>query len=228
MGDDNPVPPYTFRLSDLPKLDLQLDRGTDFTAWRLQWESYCSLSGLGDQPPAKQVQALSLCLSRETLAVVQNLGLTNEARNDVSQVMQALQRYVDGHINETVERRNFRRRIQQPGETFDDFLISLRELAKTCKFCSDTCKEKSIRDQIIEGSNDGDMIEDLLQENDLTLSKAVTICRSREAAKKYRQDIHTGDPRSVEGIAAMHRPKSQQIPPASTCPGCGYPARSAM
>ena len=87
--------------------------------------------------------------------VVQNLGLTTEARNDVSQVIQALQRYVDGHINETVERRNFRRRIQQPGETFDDFLISLRELAKTCKFCSDTCKEKSIRNQIIEGSKDG-------------------------------------------------------------------------
>ncbi|XP_065908983.1 uncharacterized protein [Dysidea avara] len=131
-------------------------------------------------------------------------------------------RYVDGHINETVERRNFRRRIQQPGETFDDFLISLRELAKTCKFCSDTCKEKRIHDQIIEGSKDGDTIEDLLQENDLTLSKAVTIlCRSREATKKHRQQIHTS---SVADIVAMHRPKQQQYSPASACPGCGYPA----
>ena len=106
---------------------------------------------------------MALCFSRETLAVVQNLGLTTEARNDVSQVIQVLQRYVDGHINETVERRNFRRRIQQPRETFDDFLISLRELAKACKFCSGTCKEKSIRDQIIKGSKDGDTIEGLLQ-----------------------------------------------------------------
>jgi len=56
------------------------------------------------------------------------------------------------------------------------------------------------------------MIEDLLQENSLTLFKAVTICRSCEAVKKYRQNIHTGDLRSVVGIAAMHRPKSQQFP----------------
>jgi len=53
-------------------------------------------------------------------------------------------------------------RVQQDGETFDDFLISLRKLAKTCKFCSYACREKSIRDQIIEGCSDGDTTEDLL------------------------------------------------------------------
>ena len=121
---------------------------------------------------------MSLCFSRETLAIVQNLGLNDAARGDAAQVIQALQRYVDGHVNETVERCSFRKRVQQPGEAFDDFLISLRELSKTCKFCSEVCKEKNIRDQTIEGSNDGDTIEDQLQESDLTLAKTVTICRS--------------------------------------------------
>jgi len=118
-------PSYTFRLSDLPKLDLQVDRGTDFTAWLLQWQSYCNLSELAGQEASKQVEALSLCFSRETLSIVQNLGLTTEQRNNVMQIIEALQRYVDGHLNETVERRNFRHRLQQPGETFDDFLIAL-------------------------------------------------------------------------------------------------------
>ena len=36
-------PTYTFCQSNLPKLDLQVDQGTDFLAWRMQWESYCSL-----------------------------------------------------------------------------------------------------------------------------------------------------------------------------------------
>jgi len=178
MADDAPTPPYTFRLSDLPKLDLQVDRGTDFTTWRLQWDSYSNLSGLIRQPADKQVQALSLCFSQETLVVVQNLGLTDEARNDVPQIIRALQHYVDGHVNETVERRTFRKRVQHEGEIFDNFFISLRELVKTCKFCSDACKEKSIQDQIIEECNDGDTVEDLLQESDLTLAKAVTICQS--------------------------------------------------
>ena len=210
-------PSYTFRLSDLPKLDLQVDRGTDFTAWRLQWRSYCNLSGLAVQEASKKVEALSLCFSRETLSIVQNLGLTTEQRNDVTQTIEALQRYVDGHLNETVERRNFRRRVQQPGETFDDFIIALRELAKTCKFCSDECAEKSIRDQVIEGVSDGDTIEDLLQENNLTLAKTISMCRSREAAKKHGSDIHAPDP-DLGMVASLHQ-RSQA--PLQLCSGCG-------
>ena len=147
-----------------------MDKGTDFTAWRIQWECYCNLSGLAGQAAEKQVEAFNLCLLIETLAIVQNLGLTNAEKKDVAAIIQALQRYVDGQMNETVDRRNFRRRTQQPGESFDDFLISLRELAKTCRFCSESCTEKSIRDQVIEGISDGDTVEHLLQENELTLA----------------------------------------------------------
>ena len=117
--------PYVFRQGDLPKLDLQVDRGTDFQAWREQWESYSSLLELDKEPKAKQVKALTLCFSRETLSIVNNLGLTQEQRENANDIITALKRYVDGHVNETVERRNFRRRTQQPGETFDDFLVSL-------------------------------------------------------------------------------------------------------
>jgi hypothetical protein len=37
---------FSFRLGDLPKLDLQVDRGSDFKAWRSQWDAYFCLSGL--------------------------------------------------------------------------------------------------------------------------------------------------------------------------------------
>lgn len=54
---------YVFRQGDLPKLDLQVDRGSDFKAWKTQWKAYLSLSGLAEQDQAKQVQALTLCFS---------------------------------------------------------------------------------------------------------------------------------------------------------------------
>ncbi|XP_065890997.1 uncharacterized protein [Dysidea avara] len=44
--------PYVFRQSDLPKLDIQVDRGGDFEAWRAQWTSYCTLSGLAGESAA--------------------------------------------------------------------------------------------------------------------------------------------------------------------------------
>ena len=100
-------PTYTFRQGDLLKLDLQVDRGTDFSAWRTQWESYCSLSGLEREEATEQVKALTLCFSRETLSIVQNLGLTEAQKKDAAAIIAAIQRYIDGHVNETVERRNF-------------------------------------------------------------------------------------------------------------------------
>ena len=136
--------PYVFRQGDLPKLDLNVDRGTDFKAWKAQWEAYFSLSGLDGQSNAKQVQALTLCFSRETVTIVDNLGLTTKQLRKTTEIIAAIERYVQGQINESVERRNFRRRVQQEGETFDDFLVSLRELAKTCSFCSDECTQKNI------------------------------------------------------------------------------------
>ena len=36
--------------------------------------------------------------------------------------------YTDGHINESIEHRHFCRHTQQPGESFDDFLLILRKL----------------------------------------------------------------------------------------------------
>ena len=91
---------YTFRQGDLPKLDLQL---ADFTAWKLQWDSYRSLSGLAEQDAAKQVQALTLWFSRDTLSIVQSLGLTEEQKGNVESIISAIKQYIDGHVNETVE-----------------------------------------------------------------------------------------------------------------------------
>ena len=129
-------PMYTFCQSNLPKLDLNVDRGTDFAAWQAQWDSYCLLLGLVEEDTAKQIKALMLCLSRETLAVVHYLQLSKAQIKKLSAIIKAMQRYADGHINETMEHHKFHRWTQQQGETFDVYFIPSRELAKTCKFSS--------------------------------------------------------------------------------------------
>ena len=174
---------YAFRPEDLPKLDLQVDGGADFKAWKTQWEVYLSLSGLATQGDTKQVQALTLCFSRETVTIVEKLGLSADQRGKVEEIVVAAAFNVTWKVT-----------LMSPwkdalsaavySSTFDDFLVSLRELAKTCKFCSDNCTQKNIRDQLIEGLLDGDTVEHLLQEKDLTLDKAITTCRAQEAAKK--------------------------------------------
>ena len=212
---------YTFRQGDLPKLDLQIDRGTEFTAWRTQWNSYSSLSGLVNEDATKQVKALTLCLSRETLAIVHNLGLSEEQMKRPDAVIQAMQEYIDGHVNETVERRNFRSRRQLPGESFDDFLIALRELVKTCKFCSEQCAQKNLRDQVVEGLRDIETVEDLLKENNLTLDNAIAKCRSREAARKHCSGMTRQEPEAMAALQITQRGRTKATVGQGICSGCG-------
>ena len=81
---------YVFCQGDLPKLDLQVDRGTDFAAWMTQWDAYISLSGLADEDQQKQVQALMLCFSHVTLLIVQNLGLSETESKKVDLIIHAI------------------------------------------------------------------------------------------------------------------------------------------
>ena len=102
--------------------------------------------------------------------------------------------------------------------------MALRDLVKTCDFCSDACTQKNLRDQIIEGIIDGDTVEALLQEPDLTLTKAISKCQAQEAAKKQCVDISH---HHLESAAALRYNRGKSNAQTTTCPGCGakpYPA----
>jgi len=216
--------PFVFRQGDLLKLDLQVDCGTDFTAWKAQWDAYISLSGLAEEDAQKQIQAPMLRFSRETLSIVQNLKLTTEENKSVDAIICAIKQYVDGHINESMERRNFHKHKQQTGESFDDFLVSLRKLVKTCNFCSDNCANKNIHDQIIEGLLNADTTKSLLQENDLTLAKVISKCQVQEAAKRQCAHLHE----YTDSIATLHKSQDwKHHSPTSPCQGCGAPTHPA-
>ena len=59
----------------------------------------------------------------------------------------------------------------------------LRELSNTCGFC-DKCRESIIRDRIVIGLRDPEVIKKLCAVRNLTLDRAVQLCRSEEAASR--------------------------------------------
>ena len=86
---------FVFKQRDLPKLDI--DRGIDFKAWKSQWKEYISLSDLDSQLNAKQVQALTWCFSRETVTIVNNMGLTAAQQEKTTKIIVAIERYAQRH-----------------------------------------------------------------------------------------------------------------------------------
>ena len=72
----------------------------------------------------------------------------------------------------------FNQRVQQPGESIDDFVADLRKLAKNCQF--ELLEDALIRDRIIVGICDEPTRRRLLQQK-LTLAEAVDACKATEA-----------------------------------------------
>ena len=117
-----------------------------------------SLSNLSGKSAVRQVQALQLRFSRETLNIVNNLGLT-------STQMAKLMKLLNDAISDSVHKE-----LVSHSMTLFHF-----ENLQTCNICSNDCLQKALRDQVIEGLRDGD-IQELLQVKDLTLDQAITKC----------------------------------------------------
>ena len=70
--------------------------------------SHDSFSDLAGADASIEIHGLQYCMSRETLTIVDNVGLTESQKDDEAQIIAALKQYVQGRINETVEHRYLR------------------------------------------------------------------------------------------------------------------------
>ena len=95
---------------------------------------------------------------------------TEEDEKKLSKIMEKLDKYAVGEVNETYERYVFNSRDQEPDESIDAYVLALRKLAQACNLCS--CLHDSvIRDRIVLGVRSKQLRKRLLQERKLTLSK---------------------------------------------------------
>ncbi|KAK2723988.1 hypothetical protein QYM36_002357, partial [Artemia franciscana] len=67
------------------------------------------------------------------------------------------------------------------GESVNNYLVDLKHLAETCDF--DEFLSQAFQDRLVCGLVSSDMRKRILTENDLTLSRAIEITTSMEAAE---------------------------------------------
>ena len=94
----------------------------------------------------------------DTLKISLNLDQDDEKKDIPKEFIKALRLHAHGTVNVVIEWHQFELRTQQGGESFDSFLTSLRDLAKSCNYF-DKCKDLLLRDIIVVGLRDGDVIE---------------------------------------------------------------------
>ena len=232
-----------------PKLDLSVDRHCAFKCWKDKWTDYAVVTKLDAETPEYQCSMLRYTFTEDTRKIYNTFDLTADEQKDVNVIIQKLETFSKGTVNETMERHTFNQRKQDDGEPFDDFLTDIKFLSKNCNFCA-TCHDGLLRDRIVAGIRDSQLRQKLLSETKLDLKKAEDICRSKEKAtegvKMFRnEDREEGDVNEVSGGSGRfrrsrgsfqrgrggynnnnNRNQQQQRRPPSTTPATAPPANN--
>ena len=114
--------------------------------------------------------------------------------------------------NEVFARHMLATRCQQPHETLDEFLQSLKTLSKDCNFQSVTASkysEESIRDAFITGLRSPSIRQRLLENNTLDLKTMFDQARSLELAMRYSES-YASPPLSVNAAVLLAAMEDQE------------------
>ena len=120
-----------------------------------------------------------------------------------------------------VERYNFFTRVQQSGETINDFVAQLRKIAKHCQF-GDTLNVM-LRDRIVCGCRDKKLQYKLLADPTLTYEKALAGAKASELADRGTKNL-SGQTAAVNRLADNRR-KPRALPHREHTPTRGGPTQ---
>ena len=123
--------------------------------------------------------------------------LTEENRKTYAGVVNQFDEFYKVRRNIIFERARFNRRNQLDGEMSEQYIAILYNLADTCEYGE--LKNEMIRDRLVVGISDTALSESLQMDASLTLEKAKTKIRQKEAVRKQqdflqhdlnRSDLH--------------------------------------
>ncbi|KAK9679093.1 hypothetical protein QE152_g40302 [Popillia japonica] len=132
-------------------------------------------------------------------------------QNKLRDLLQKFEEHFIGKENVAYERYKFFTYRQEEGESLEDFIIELKKKASRCKLegLQDSFKLEGLQDSLIVtmitcGIRNEAIRQRLLENDTLTLEKAVELCQVIESAKIRSQAMEQGSTRKAE-IDIVHK-----------------------
>ena len=170
--------------------------------WKKTFENFMKVL------PEKDLDKLGLLINH----VSPNLFECIENCTDYNSAIATLEKLFVKPVNEVYARHQLATRRQQPSETLDEYLLSLRILSKNCNFkdvSATVSRDEYIRDAFITGISSPQIRQRLLENNTLDLTTMFDQARALEAAARSCESYNNGLSFSN---AAMSDAKSFQPP----------------
>ena len=176
----------------------------NWKVWKQMWSNYMIIAQLEMQPPMYKVALFLHRICADVLKIFNGFQFDSpDYPNDLAKIVQKFDKFTIGELNETFERYTFNSRNQQENEGIDAYVTALHTLAKTCNFCDCMCDSIS-RDRIVLGIQDHPIPKQLLQEQSLTLSKCINLCKSSEATNLQLKMISGAPNEDVHAVKDKH------------------------
>ncbi|XP_062711362.1 uncharacterized protein LOC134289499 [Aedes albopictus] len=180
-------------------------KGAQFGEWVERLEFYFSLNNVSAD--AKRACFITLggpVIFHELKLLFPTSNLTTVSYEDM---VAKLRTRLDKTESDLIQRLKFNNRIQQPDETVEDFVLSVKLQAEFCSF--EGFKEVAIRDRILAGIREKSLRERLLNEDKLTLEKAEKIIATWEIAGKNARNLSNNDNDQYGRIASLTHPSAK-------------------
>lgn len=173
--------------------------------WKANFNVYRQAAELSDKAAVTQVAILLHSMGFDAVEIHETFTYgTDEDKTDIEVVLRKFDDYCIPRENSVYERYKFWSRDQKEGESIDQWVTDLRTRASTCNFGDQ--QELLLRDKMVFGVRDERIKERLLRETDLTLGKALSICRASEVSKAQLQTMSTsGNPETSTEVHVIKR-----------------------
>ena len=153
------------------------------------WENYSLATKLNKQDEAIQVATLLTVIGEEARDVFSTFQFDGEEdKAKIKPVLTKFGEYCEPRRNIPFERYLFNKRVQEPGETYEQYRTELRKIAEGCEFDKIT-PDEILRDRLVFGIRDSKVRERLLRETKLTLQRTDEICRASESMQKQMKVV---------------------------------------
>ena len=124
----------------------------EWPRWKRRFEQFRFASGLSEEDNQRQVSTLLYCLGEGAEDVLSSTKISVDERKAYSAVLNKFDDFFLIRKNIIFERARFNRRDQLDGETADEYISALHNLAEGCEY--GTLKSELIRDRLVVGIRD--------------------------------------------------------------------------
>jgi len=163
-------PPQSFTFSE----------PTSWPAWKDRFSRFRLASKLHKEDQEIQVSSLLYAMGSDADKIFTQFGLSADDGKDYKKVLEKFDEHFIPQRNVIHVRATFHKRNQKEGETIEQYVRVLYELAEHADFDK---KDETIRDRLVVGMRDKEMSQKLQLEGALTLQDAVKKARQHEQVK---------------------------------------------